>query len=86
MNLLNYTLEKIIPKTQKEEKYGFKLIHNRVYCELFARNEENLNKWIESLKMLCVLTNYSANLTNIHLIGRGNSAKVILHEKVYNQQ
>lgn len=38
MNILNYKLDKIEPKTPKDEKFGFRISHNNIYCELYARN------------------------------------------------
>ncbi len=78
MMLSNYTVEKITPKNEKEDKYGFRIIHNSKYCELYARCAETYDKWLEKLKLFCILTNYSSKYIKTHLIGRGSFAKVVV--------
>ena len=70
-------IEKVFIDNEKDKIFGFKLIHNNMSCELFARSKEVQEKWITALSKFCVLTFYSANFVNIKVIGKGSFARVI---------
>ena len=61
---------------EKEEKFGFRLTHNRQHTELFTHSKEQLDNWMEKLKQFCIMTNYSSCYVNIKMIGKGSFAKV----------
>jgi hypothetical protein len=63
-------------ESEKDGKFGFRLIHNRKSLELYARSAEVLEKWMSKLKQFCIQTDYSSNYTNIKMIGEGSFAKV----------
>jgi hypothetical protein len=69
-------LEKIPQQNEKDDKYGIRLIHNRTFCELYARAKDVQEKWIAKLTQFCVLTNYSSCFVNMKVIGKGSFAKV----------
>jgi len=77
--LQNMRLEKIPTQIQgKDEKFGFRLTHNRQYTDFYVPSKEQQDKWILKLKQFCIMTNYSSNYINIKTIGKGSFAKVYL--------
>lgn len=70
-------LEKISnPENERDEKFGIRLVHNRKHIELYARSGDVQDKWFSKLKQFCILTEYTANYSNIKMIGEGSFAKV----------
>lgn len=63
-------------ESEKDGKFGIRLIHNRKSMELYARSQEIQEKWIGKLKQFCTLVTYSLQYINIKLIGEGSFAKV----------
>ena len=61
---------------QKDEKYGFRLTHNKQFHEFFAGSRVEQDKWIEALTRFCVLTQYSYYYSNVKVIGQGRFAWV----------
>jgi len=61
---------------EKDERYGIRMMHNLLSCDLFARNKEQYEKWISVLSSFCILTSYSANFVNTKVIGKGSFARV----------
>lgn len=74
--------EKIHNENEKDDKFGVRLIHNREYCELYARSQDVQEKWITALAKFCVFTSYSSSFVNIKAIGKGSFARV--HLKSYS--
>ena len=74
-------IEKIANEGDKEEKFGIRLIHNRQFCEMFARSQDFQEKWIVSLSKFCILTSYSSMFVNIKAIGKGSFARVCLNNE-----
>jgi len=73
----NMRLEKL-KGHEKDEHYGFRLVHNKKSIELYARSAEVQDKWVSKLKQFCVQTDYAASYSNIKMIGEGSFAKVYL--------
>ena len=75
-------LEKIpMVSTEKEERFGFRLIKNGHFIDLFARSKELQDKWMVNLKQFCILSLFSSNYINIKVIGKGTFAKVKTTQK-----
>ncbi len=59
-----------------KEKFFLIFMSKKKRFTLYALNEEEYKTWIQNLKKVCILTNYSDTYINIKMIGKGSFAKV----------
>jgi len=81
--LQNMRIEKF-SNNEKDEKYGIRIMHNLLSCDLFARSKEQYEKWISVLSSFCILTSYSSNFVNTKVIGKGSFARVYLVKRKFD--
>ena len=63
-----------------EGVYGFTLTKNGSSYEFTTKNESVFNRWVTSLKSICVLASFHEQYKAIKMIGKGSFAKVYFVE------
>lgn len=58
-------------------KYGFVVAKNEKALAFYADDKEVAEYWVNSLRSICVLTNFHEEYNGIRMIGKGGFAKVI---------
>ncbi|CAD8057326.1 unnamed protein product [Paramecium sonneborni] len=80
LNLSRIQKLKYENKQEKEsynkKKYGFRLIRNNQYRELYSRSKELNQQLWEKLRKCAILTQFKEDYTLEKIIGKGNFAKV----------
>lgn len=69
-------IDKISNETEKDEKFGIRIIQNFRYCDLYSRTREYCTQWMSALSPYGVLSSYSIHFINMKVIGKGSFAKV----------
>lgn len=59
---------------------GFSLTKNGNTYEFTTKNENAFNRWMTSLKSICILSTFHEEYKAVKMIGRGSFAKVYLVE------
>lgn len=71
---------KVLPNSGSEGVYGFTLSKNGGSYEFTTKNESVFNRWITSLKSICVLAPFHEQYKAVKMIGKGSFAKVYFVE------
>lgn len=70
--------------TSSPSVHGFSLTKNGNVYEFTSKDEAVIKRWIDELKIICVLTTFHEEYKAIKMIGRGSFAKVYLVESKTN--
>lgn len=69
------------PEEEAEAKsFKIRFIRNLKYCDLFARNSDELQQWMKHLSKFMVRTDFHERFKVKKMLGEGSFAKVILVE------
>eukprot|EP00828_Plagiopyla_frontata_P040678 TRINITY_DN557_c0_g2_i3.p1 TRINITY_DN557_c0_g2~~TRINITY_DN557_c0_g2_i3.p1 ORF type:complete len:458 (+),score=63.96 TRINITY_DN557_c0_g2_i3:74-1447(+) len=75
------------PEFQDEEyKYLIIFTYSKNYLIYHCKSQPNYEKWQKYLKKSCILQNYGKYYVNKKVIGKGNFAKVILADRLIDNQ
>ncbi|CAG9329415.1 unnamed protein product [Blepharisma stoltei] len=75
-------VDPFIEENKSEVRYGFRLGHTGNYKDFYVFDINSLEKWIEKLSKVCIMTDIEDDYDFIKPIGKGRSAKIFLAERV----
>ena len=75
--ILDLAHSRVVPTNQEEDDYyGFSITRNGSTYKFFSKEQKLIDKWINALKGVCVLTNFHDEYKALKMIGKGSFAKV----------
>jgi len=78
INLEWKTFEPFVEAFGSKERFGFRISSGEIYQDFYTENSESLEKWIATLRNICIQKNINDEFEFGKLLGRGHSASVNL--------
>ena len=76
-------LEPFTEESDKEERFGFRLVQGAIYQDFYTSTPDMLEVWLEKLSRIVILNDLEDDFAIIKEIGSGNYAKVYLAQDVH---